>query len=65
MDSNPTAHEAHDDPDLTRPGHRTGRGAWSILPYLNQTLKARPKPDMQPPDGIEPPRPSSPPDAPP
>lgn len=63
MDSNPTADDAHDDPDLTRPGHRTGRGAWSILPYLNQTLKTRPKAEMPPRDDIEPSHPPKPLDA--
>lgn len=59
MDSNPTT-DPHEDPDLTRPGHRTGRGAWSILPYLNQTLKARPKAEMPPAPGVEAPHSSDP-----
>lgn len=63
MDSNPTADDAYDDPDLTRPGHRTGRGAWSILPYLNQSLKTRPKVEMPLADGGEAPHPSDPRDA--
>jgi hypothetical protein len=42
----PTTDDPDDDPDLTRPGRRTGRGAWSILPYLNQSLRTRPKAEL-------------------
>jgi hypothetical protein len=31
-----------DEPELTGPGHRTGEGAGSVLPYLHETFATRP-----------------------
>lgn len=56
MTANPTADD--DDLDLTRPGHRTGRGTWSILPYLKQSLRTKLKAEMPPGDEVEAPLPS-------
>ena len=49
---------SHDDPDgeLPAPGKRWGSGAQSVLPYLTQSLQAKPASAVDARDATRPPR---------